>query len=296
MWYNSCIKFKIVEWASIGEPMQKHNAFSVLISVYNREKPEFFDVALESVYNQTIMPSEVVICEDGKLTSELDAVVDKYEKKYPKITKVVKFSENRGLGLSLRDGVLECSNEIVFRMDSDDISVEDRFEKQLGVITNKDVDVVGANTIEYNEEMNVVFGARNVPEKDLDIKRYAKRRNPINHMSVCFKKSKVVEAGNYMDMKGFEDYYLWVRMMQRGNSFYNIQEPLIKVRGGDSMVKRRGGKKYASQIKLFEKELKNTKFISLKEYYENIIMRVLSSIVPLPVRSGIYRKILRGES
>ena len=161
--------------------------FSVLMSVYFKEKPEYLDLALESVFNQTIKPNEVVLVEDGKLTKELDKVIEKYEKKYRKILKVVKYEQNRGLGIALHDGLLECSNEIVFRMDTDDICDKNRFEKQLKAFKEKNVDVVGSNITEFDEEMKHITGIRIVKEKSEDIKKMAKKRNPIK---IIIKKKK----------------------------------------------------------------------------------------------------------
>lgn len=270
--------------------------FSVLISVYKKEKPEYFDKALDSVYTQTMSPSEVVICEDGKLSQGLEAVVEKYKNNFPGQTRVIKHPRNRGLGKSLHDGVISCSNEIIFRMDSDDISRADRFERQLDVMQKIGVDVVGSNITEFDEKMEKRFGVREVPEKDSEIKRYAKSRNPMNHMTVCFKKSKVLEAGNYLDMPCFEDYYLWVRMMNNGCSFYNIQESLVNVRGGDSMLKRRGGKAYTRKMIAFEKELKRVGFISFGNYYKNVIVRFTSSLAPVSLRSWLYSSMLRKKA
>ena len=268
-------------------------SFSVLISVYKKEKPEFFNEALDSVYTQTMPPSEVMICEDGKLSRELEAIIEKYKKRFPEQTRVIKYPMNRGLGKTLRDGILECSNEIIFRMDSDDISARDRFEKQLAIMQETKADVVGSNIVEYNEEMSIKTGKRVVPEFNNDIKRYARKRNPINHMTVCYRKSAVIDAGNYLAMDGFEDYFLWVRMINNGASFYNVQEPLVNVRGGGSMISRRGGLPYAKKIIAFEKELKRMKYISLIQYYANLIPRVAVSIIPSSFRRAIYTKGLR---
>ena len=270
--------------------------FSVLISVYKREKPEYFDAALESIYKQTLQPDEVVICTDGELTPQLNAIIDKYNNLYPSITNIVRFKRNRGLGPVLHDGLLRCRNNIVFRMDSDDISVKDRFEKQLDVMKKTGADVVGSSIIEYDEGMNTATGKREVPEYDAEIKQYAKRRNPINHMSVCYRKNRVVNAGNYLAMDGFEDYYLWARMIKDGAVFYNIQSPLVSVRGGDSMIKRRGGHSYVKRIRTFEKKLKKIGFISTAQYYSNILPRVTIAVIPSFLRQIVYNKALRGAN
>ena len=267
--------------------------FSVLMSVYCKEKPDYLDKALNSVFNQSIIPSEVVLIEDGKLNADLDLIIEKYKKEYNEIFKVVKFDKNRGLGIALHDGLMYCSNELIFRMDTDDICLPDRFEKQLKIFDEKDVDVVGSNIIEYDESMKLETSRRLVPQSDFEIKRMLKKRNPLNHMTVAYKKSKVIEAGNYQNMMYFEDYYLWARMSKIGCKFYNSQDFLVNVRGGNDMIKRRGGKKYIKPIIRFEKELLKLKTINIAEYYKNIFVRMIGALIPNSFRFILYKKVLR---
>ena len=267
--------------------------FSVLMSVYFKESPSYLEAALSSIFTQTVMPDEVVLVEDGPLTFELDETISKFEKEYPTILKVIKFETNRGLGQALHDGLLECSNEIVFRMDTDDISHKDRFEKQLKIFQEKDIDAVGSNITEFDETMTNITSHRIVPEQDEDIKKMAKSRNPMNHMSVGFKKSAVLNSGNYIDMMYFEDYYLWVRMMAKGYKFYNIQDFLNDVRGGNDMIKRRGGKKYIKPIINFEKAILKLGYISKFEYLKNTTKRIIGSLIPNGLRFFLYKKLLR---
>ena len=265
------------------------------MSVYQKEKPEFLRESMESIYDQTIPTDDFVLICDGPLTEELDGVIEEMQNKFGERLRVIRQEENRGLGYSLNLGVKECKNELIARMDSDDISVVDRIEKQLRILENSGVDVVGSCITEYDEDMKQVLGVRNVPGRDEEIKKYARRRNPVNHMSIILRKSKVIDAGNYKEMPGFEDYYLWIRMMKKDCKFYNVQDSLVKVRGGDAMVGRRGGWLYFGRMKEFEKILKKMDFISTKEYYENIAIRSFSSLAPSWMRSGLYRKVLRSS-
>ena len=273
--------------------MKLHQKYSVLMSVYEKEKPDFLRQSMQSVYEQTIPTDDFVLICDGPLTRELDDVINEMKNKFEERLRVIRRNKKHGLGRSLNLGVKKCKNEFIMRMDSDDVSTKDRAEKQLALFDDG-FDVVGSNIVEYDKNLKEVFGKRIVPEKDEDIRKYAKRRNPINHMSVCFKKSKVIKAGNYIDMMGFEDYYLWVRMIRCNCRFLNIQKSLVKVRGGDAMLKRRGGGIYLKRMLRFEKVLRKMDYISRKEYYENIIIRAFSSMAPLWIRSGLYRKVLRG--
>lgn len=267
--------------------------FSVLISVYKKENPLFLDKALNSIIKQTLKPNEIVLVEDGLLTNELDGIIQKYIDKYHGTFKVIKFKKNRGLGIALHDGLLECSNDIVFRMDSDDISLPNRFQKQMAVFSKQNVDVVGSNIAEYDENMEKEISRRIVPEKNLDIKKKMKSRNPMNHVTVGYRKSKVLEAGNYMDMPYFEDYYLWTRMALNGCIFYNVQEILVHVRGGNEMIKRRGGTNYIKPIINFEKELHKMKYTNLFECLKNLVIRLGGALMPSKMRYVLYKKILR---
>lgn len=270
--------------------------FSVLMSIYCKEKPEYFSDAMESLICQTLQPDEVILVEDGELTYELDLMIEKYQSIYNKL-KVIKFDKNRGLGPALNDGLKECKNELVFRMDTDDICEKDRFEKQVNFfIQHPDIDAVGTNMIEYDEQMTEVISEKKVPETTEMINIYLKTRNPINHPTIAYKKSKVLSAGSYEDYPYFEDYYLWAKMIANGCKFYNIQENLYKFRAGDSMIKRRGGGKYLSCIKKFEKGLLDLNIIDKNTYKKNVCVRYLVSIIPHDLRAWIYKKILRSDN
>ena len=178
-------------------------------------------------------------------------------------------------------------------MDSDDISCKDRFEKQLEIFNKLDIDVVGSNIAEYDEDMKNIIIHRVVPENNESIVKMAKSRNSMNHVTVAYKKSKVLDAGNYQDMPYFEDYYLWIRMIKNNCKFYNIQEDLVNVRGGNDMIKRRGGHKYIRPIINFEKAILKLKFINIFEYFKNLTERITISLIPNNVRFLIYKKVLR---
>ena len=269
------------------------NKFSVLLSVYYKENPDYLRESLNSIFEQTVMPDEVLLVEDGKLTDQLDEVIAYFEKKYSGIMKVLKFEKNRGLGSALHDGILSCKNDLVFRMDTDDICLKNRFEKQLKIFETKNVDVVGTNITEFDEEMKHETGKRIVPETNEQIKISVKKRNPINHMTVAFKKQAVLDSGNYQDMLYFEDYYLWARMISKGYTFYNVQEELVNVRGGNDMIKRRGGKKYIKPIIKFQKAILDVKIINKFEYCCNVFKRIIGALIPNSLRFIIYKKALR---
>ena len=271
---------------------KKKPSFSVLMSVYKKEEPQNLAKSLDSILNQTIKPDEIVLVEDGKLGIKLENVVKKYEKENTNL-RVIRFKTNRGLGIALRDGVLKCKNEIIFRMDTDDISQKNRFEKQLDALSKTKADVVGSNIEEYDASMTRKTGERIVPELNEDILKVIKTRNPFNHMTVVFKKQKVLAAGNYDQMNGFEDYYLWLRMAKMGAAFYNIQENLVKVRCGREMYERRGGAKYVRNIIRFQKALLESGIVSRRQYLINIAIRTVVSCSPNWIRAKIYNNLLR---
>lgn len=270
--------------------------FSVLMSVYYKENDKYFQQALESVINQTYLPDEIVIVKDGKLTEELDAIIDKYVKKYNDLFNIIELENNVGLGNALNIGVKACKNNIIARMDTDDICRRDRFEKQIQIFKQyHDVDIVGSCIEEYDENMKIKMSNKIVPKTNEEILKYSKRRNPFNHMTVMYKKKSVLEAGNYIDFKWNEDYYLWIRMLNKGYKGFNIQEPLVYARTGETMFKRRGGYKYAKVDVKLQKELFKIKYINLFEYISNILLRCSARLVPNNIRKNIYLTTLRNK-
>lgn len=267
--------------------------FSVLMSVYYKEDPKYLKEAIESILNQTVMPSEIVIIKDGKLGDNLNNILDQFDKNYKSLFKFIEFEENQGLGIALRRGVEECSYEIIARMDTDDIAAKNRFERELAIMQEKNLDIVGSNIVEFDGNIENIISKRNVPDTDENIKSYAKKRNPFNHMTVMYKKSAVLKAGNYKNFLWFEDYNLWIRMIMNGAKMYNIQENLVYARTGASMFERRGGVKYIKREYKMQKEMLKIKFISYKEFMFNILTRSAVRIMPNKLRGFVYMKMLR---
>lgn len=269
--------------------------FSVLISLYIKEKPEFLAECLESLKNQTLQANEIVIVFDGKITSELEDVVSQYSKELP--IKVIRLAENVGLGKALQKGVLACNHEIIARMDTDDIATPDRFEKQINFLkANPQVSVLGSNISEFNLQPNDLKRKRVLPEKHSEIYEFAKFRCPINHPTVVFKKEDVLQAGNYSGkLLLWEDYTLWVTMLSKGYIFHNLQENLLhfRVKDGRETIKRRSGLKYALNELKFAKYMRKIGFLSSLEYLKFIILRPLGRLLPTGILLYIYNKIYR---
>ena len=268
--------------------------FSVLISVYKNEKPEYLKIALDSMKNQTLQPNEYVIVKDGFLTEALDACIDTFVEQITVPVKVLAFKQNRGLGLALHDGVLACSNEYIARMDTDDIAKPERFAKQIIYLEkHPEIALLGSRITEFSTDAEHPDTITQLPLSDKDIRQYAKSRNPFRHMTLIYKKSAVLDAGNYRDFLWFEDYDLWVRIMQKGYKVENLPECLVNVRADDAMFARRGGWKYLKQDIKFQKWLLNMDFINAFEYYKNLGIRILARCLPNQVRVFLYKNLLR---
>ena len=218
--------------------------FSVLMSVYYKENSDYLDSSLNSIFNQTILPNEVVIVKDGELTRELDDIISKYKNKFDSVIQIVEIKQNVGLGEALNIGLKNCKYENVIRMDTDDICVNTRFEKILKVLEQEGVSLVGSNAIEFEKDTTSNLRYRIFPEKHEDIKKFARVRAPFLHPTIGFKKSAVLQVGGYKSLLFFEDYYLFLRMLKQGISSYNIQENLLYFRGNKESFKRRGGYNY----------------------------------------------------
>lgn len=268
--------------------------FSVLMSVYYKEKPLYLSQSIESVLNQTIKPSEIIIIKDGPLTNELDEVINYFVNHNKNLFKIISINQNKGLGNALNIGINNCSNEIIARMDSDDICLPDRFELQLHEFEiNKELSICSGYIYEFENNVKNVLSVKKVPILHDEILKYSKKRNPFNHMAVMYKRSKVIEAGNYVEISLAEDYYLWVRMLSNCCIAKNIDKPLVYVRGGKSMISRRGGINYAIKIINLQKLLYDMKYIKLHEFVINCTIRITVSIIPHSLRELFYRKFLR---
>ncbi|MFV0582569.1 MAG: glycosyltransferase family 2 protein [Parabacteroides gordonii] len=267
--------------------------FSVLLSLYYKESPSFLRESLDSIFNQTLLPTDVVLVKDGPLNEELDLVINDFRIKYP-ILKIICIPVNKGLGKALNLGLQYCTYEIVTRMDTDDIAKPNRFEKQIEIFMNHpEIDIVSSWIDEFEGDTNHVLSIRKLPEYHKDIYQFAKKRSPINHPAVMFRKSSVLAAGGYKHFPLFEDYYLWVRMLMNGAKFYNLQESLLYFRSSSEMFKRRGGLNYALKELKFEQKLLEIKFISKSIFIKNILIRFISRLIPNKLRAIIYKHLLR---
>lgn len=274
------------------------NQFSVLMSVYRNDKPEFVRVAIESVTTrQTLKPSEVVLVVDGPVSDALANVIKEYENAPHSIFKVIWLPKNQGLGNALRIGMDSVSNEIVARMDADDIAVADRFEKQICFLNiHPEIAVLGGQISEFIDSPDNIVGQRIVPLESDECKAYYQDRDPLNHMTVMFRKSAVMSVGNYMAWHLDEDSFLWGRILKAGYKIANIKDVLVYARVGKDMYARRGGWKYFKSDSLILKWKLDQGLTSRSRYIYNYAIRfIVQVVIPNRVRGFVFKNLLRSR-
>ena len=267
--------------------------FSVLMSLYDREVAENLKRSLSSLRSQTLVPSEIVLVYDGPIRQELRQVVEDFSEKFENL-KVIPQSKNLGLGQALNNGLDHCTHEIIARMDTDDICYPDRFEKQIAYLEkNADVSVLGAGIQEFETEPGDLNRFRKLPTSTEEIKRFAHFRNPLNHPTVIFVKSHVLAAGSYQDMPLFEDYYLWIRLIQKGYRIANLSEPLLHFRIGNDMIGRRHGVGYFKKELKFLRAAKALEFINTTQFLASVTLKLPLRLFPKKFLELFYKSLLR---
>ncbi len=272
------------------------SGYSVLMPIYAREVPQNLNRALGSISNQTWPPSEIVLVKDGALTVDLDKVIEEHRvKSRPKIV-VIQLEKNMGLGTALQVGLEACTFPVVARMDADDIAAPTRCEKQLKFLElHPEIDAVGSWISEFDRDETDIYAYRTLPTDPDELVALAKLKCPLNHMSVIYRKMKVIAAGGYQP-GGLEDYFLWIRMLLNGSRFANIPEVLVNVRAGRSQISRRGGLPYAFRELRLQREMLKLGFIDMSEFARNVCIRFVTRLVPVFLRRQIYRVIRRQQS
>lgn len=268
--------------------------FSVLMSVYYKEKPEYLDACINSIANQTLLPDEIVLVEDGPLTTELYNTIQTWKEKIS-ILKSVILKENSGLARALNIGLKRCSYNLVARMDTNDICVPERFEKQIAYLKEHPaIDILGSQIVEYDEKMETLLGYRKVPLNHIDIKRFAKTRTAFNHMTVIFKRDIVLKLGGYPEsLRKMQDFALWGRLLSKNYRAANMSDILVKVRSGEELYNRRTGINYLKNELKALTYIRNHKLINFYEYLLIFIMKLIVRLLPLRILKIIYKKILR---
>ena len=265
--------------------------YSVLMTVYFKDIPEYAVLAIDSMLAQTKKTDDFVVVCDGPLTAELDSLLNRYQKKHSKIFNIVRLSENVGLGKALMIGLTHCKNEFVARMDDDDIAIHNRCEKQIAILdNNNEISIVGSYMDEFENDHHDSLRTKYVPIKNEDIIRFSKRRNPFNHSTVMFRKSAVIAAGNYSDMRTNQDVELWIRMLNIGYAGYNIPESLVLFRFNSDTYKRRKNYKNIKLMISTWKDFKKKKYCTSIDYFCVFCTQIIIFLMPQFLLKFAYRK------
>jgi len=289
---------------------------SVIMSIYKSDVPEYVRIALDSLLNQTRLPDEIVIVADGPVPAELEQVVKsltpspspkgegnkdgegdlKPETRDLKpIVTYLPQEKNGGLGEAMRIAVEAAKYPYLARMDSDDICLPDRFEKQMKCFEeDPELSIVGGMITEFDGEPENIIAERILPLDDAGIKKMMRGRCAVNHVTVIFKKEDLLRSGNYQPFWKQEDHYLWARMMEHGCKFRNIPDIVVNVRSGRDQLARRGGWRfYKSVVRVFWYMYKH-KLISFGYFlYICAVRGIVQLLMPNWLRTWVYMKFLR---
>ena len=260
--------------------------------VYAKENPEYLRQCIESILAQTVAPDECVIVKDGPLTEELESVLDGFH--FPGEFKVVALPENMTLGPARAEGVKAARHEWIAIMDSDDICLPDRFEKQLKMIHDSpELGLIGGQIAEFMDSPEYPSGVRAVPIEYNDIIDFSKKRNPFNSMTVMFKRDLALAAGNYRFFPWFEDYDLWCRMIKDGAVCANHPDVLVNARVGSGMYARRRGLTYIRSEWRMQRQLKSIGIINEFEFIRNSALRIPVRLLPERCLAAAYSRFVR---
>jgi len=253
------------------------------MSVYKKENPEFLRRALDSIYAQTLKADEIVLVEDGELPDELVEVISQYPEVH-----IVRLERNVQLGRALEAGLKNCQHDLVARMDTDDIMMPYRLEKQYRfMMEHPEIVACGGDIAEFIEE-GAILREKHMPTSAYELYRYGKKRNPLNHMTVMFRKSAVEAVGGYRHFPGLEDYDLWSRLLASGYKIANIPEILVKARIGDHFASRRGGWTYFKRYLQLRKEQHRIGYLNKKEYIVACVLTFGMTVMPEKLREKAY--------
>jgi glycosyltransferase involved in cell wall biosynthesis len=269
---------------------------SVLIPVHAGADAGHFARALESVVDQTLPPDEVLVVEDGPLRPAQTDVLESFGASHPGLLRRIAFPVNRGPGAAAAAGILEARNDVVARLDSDDIALPRRFEAQMRHLQQNGHDVVGTSMLEFEGDESNVVGERRLPATHEEIARYARTRSPINHPTVMLRRDAVLAAGNYVEIGLVEDYDLWVRMLASGARMSNMDEPLVLFRCSPAMFARRGGLKHLRAEWLLQRRLRDYGLIGPVRRWANLVVRIGFRLLPTRLLRIAYGRIFRQSS
>lgn len=277
-----------------GASSQEYIDLSVLMSVYKNDSVTHFEIALNSVLSQTRLAKEVVLVVDGPVPKEMQKTIQEYEER-EKVIKVYWLQENVGLGNALNYGLKKCKYDLVARMDSDDISCPSRFEKEYACFQeDRELVIVGSYADEFQDDPKEVISVRKVPVTSEEILKKGTVRCPFNHPTVMFCKSIIEATGGYQELYLFEDYYLWVRLLEKKYKCRNIPKVLLHLRVGNGMIARRGGWKYYKSNKYLQDYMLKHKMIPVRQYLFSVVVRWMVQVAMTEkMREWFYKRMLR---
>ena len=266
--------------------------FSLLMSLYDGEKPEYFSECMNSIRTQHIQPEEIILIIDGPLREELESELFKYQKLISNL-KVYRLKNNVGLQHALNYGIKFCSYEWIFRMDTDDICDPRRFELQAAyIISHPEIELFGGQVTEFINEKSNCIASRLVPTSGRDILKFAETRCPFNHMTVAYKKSLILSVGGYPDIRYLEDYGLWLKVLARkSHKVANMSQSLVFVRVGEDMIERRRGIKYVLSEFCLAKLKIDLRFSNPAVVWLIFILRSFARLLPKKILKTVYSRI-----
>lgn len=277
-----------------GHAFKQYPPYTCLMSLYSGDDPDNLRVALQSITSQTVLPSELLIVVDGPISEELECALSESTRDIKDRLKTVRLPANRGLWFALQTGVEHSANELIMRMDSDDYSEPDRAEIQLEYMQNNPgCDCCGSVVTEFKDNIDNIICRVDLPEAHDDIVAFSKRRDPIRHPTLLYKKSDVIESGNYQDMPYFEDYDLVFRLIEKGCTFHNLQKPLVRVRVSDDFYQRRGDISYLKHMLKFRSYAYKRGHVTLLQLIITTVPHTVVCILPNKLRELIYLHLLR---
>ncbi len=269
--------------------------YSVLMPLWYKEKNEYIRQSLESMLQQTVAPTEIVLVVDHKLLPETESLLIELQTEYPytQIHKAEKFDlDGKGLGEILAYGVLKCKCEFIARMDTDDIAFKDRCQRELDIlISDPSIAIVGGGLQKFTTTPEEIDGYRIPPEQGKKLMEYSKYRNPFNHPTVMFRRQVILQVGNYSALKECEDYELWYRVLKNGYHGYNIQSPVLHYRAGTDMLKRRKNKRFFHQSVKLVLDMKREKYINFLEMSVALGMQVIRFYAPFQINKIVYKYV-----
>lgn len=271
--------------------MIKLTDYDFLGSIYKNTKASELTETFESIKNQTHQPKNIFLVFDGHIESNVLRIVEEYRGILP--LKIISIKNNVGLGIALKKGLKKCRSNIVLRFDTDDINFERRAELIVKELEKGDVDIVGSNVCEFDNDPKILLSIKKMPISHKSISRNILFRNPINHPSVGFLRKPILKLdGGYRHFPFYEDYDLWIRALYSGLKFKNINQELVALRITDQRARRRGIKLVKSELKLLFTFFNYSIFNGLV-FAPSCFVRVIFALLPLKITNFFYSKFLR---